>query len=515
MGQLHRIRGLPLRDAHDQDLVFGACTLPGFHPDRRRLLDARVVGDLPLNLHRRHVLTTTADVVLDAVHEVQVPVGIHPPQVTGVQLEVPEVLRRLLRHPVIRPHHDVRDLHVHNDLTRRIRRQRPVRTRLHDDALVPGVGLTDRTRHRRPGRIHIGRHARLGEPIAFDERDAEPVLELVVDVLGRRRRKHRVDLVGTVQVRFGDVVDEVADRPDRVEDRCLRVDHLLPETTRGESLDERDPATGDKRGIRRQHLGVGMKQRQTREKGVLRQRLHRLFGGRGDDLKQPARREVVGGVLLNHTLRATRRTRREHDPRIRRPRILNPRLRIRRRHQCRKRLTFDAWRRATSPGLQHDHVLKQRQLPRHNLQALKKRIMDEKLFGLDEVNRPRKEITLIRGVDRAHHRPRLKDPEPHGQELLTIRKHYRHRLTRLNPPGNQRVRDPVRIRVDLAIRHPRPITKPQQIPIRRRRRPLSQNIREHPLRRVLARVPITPLSGHEKDPWIGVVDRWIRAPCPG
>ena len=141
--------------------------------------------------------------------------------------------------------------------------------------------------------------------------------------------------------------------------------------------------------------------------------------------------------------------------------------------------------------------------------------MNKQLPGLDEVNRPGKEITLIGGVDRAHHRPRLQDPEPHGQELLTIRKHHRHRLTRLHPPRNQSIRDPVGIRINPPIRHPRPITKPQKLPIRRRRRMGLQNVRQNPARRVLTRIPITPLSGHEQDPWIGVVDRWIRAPSPG
>ena len=53
-----------------------------------------------------------------------------------------------------------------------------------------------------------------------------------VHVVRRRSGEDRVDLVLLVQIRHGDVPDEVRHRTDRVEDRGLRVDDLLPEAAR-------------------------------------------------------------------------------------------------------------------------------------------------------------------------------------------------------------------------------------------------------------------------------------------
>ena len=230
-----------------------------------------------------------------------------------MELQVAEVLGGLLGHAVVGAHDDVRDLHVHHDLARRVGRQRPVGARLHDRHLVARVGLAHRARHARLGRVHVGRHAGLGEAVALDELDPEALLELVVDVPGGGGGEAGVHLVGAVEVRGRDVPDEVADGADRVEDRRLGVDHLLPEAARREALGVGDAPAGDQRRVAREHLGVRVEERQAAEEGVLRQRLHRLAGRGRDHLEQAARREVVGGVLLDDALGAAGGARGEHD----------------------------------------------------------------------------------------------------------------------------------------------------------------------------------------------------------
>ena len=80
---------------------------------------------------------------------------------------------------------------------------------------------------------------------------------------------------------------------------------LAPEALGGVALGEGDAGTGDHRRVGRQHLGVGVEERQAREERVLL--------GHPADLDVGAPREVVGGVLLDGPLGAPGRARGEHD----------------------------------------------------------------------------------------------------------------------------------------------------------------------------------------------------------
>ena len=288
--------------------------------------------------------------------------------------------------------------------------------------------------------------------------------------------------MGAVQVRGRDVPDEVADGADRVEDRRLGIDDLLPEAAGGEALGVGDPPAGHQRRVTREHLGVGVEQRQAAEEGVLRERLHRLSGRGRDDLQQAAGREVVGGVLLDDALGAAGGARGEHDPGVVGPGVAEARgLTVAGRHEGGQGLVGKARVRALALArLPHDHVLEARQLALDQVEAVQELVRDDQLLGLDQVDRPRQEVALVGGVDRAHHGAGLQDPEPDRDEVLAVGEHHADRLARLHATGDQGVGDPVGARVDLAVAHPRRVGELQVVAVGVLRRPPLEDLCQDP-----------------------------------
>ncbi len=295
-----------------------------------------------------------------------------------------------------------------------------------------------------------------------------------------------------------DVVDEVADGADRVEDRGLGVDHLLPELAAGEPLHVGDPAAGDERRVPGEHLGVGVEQRQAAEEGVVREVGDALLRRGGDDLEQAAGREVVGGVLLDDALGAAGGAGGEHDPGVGGPGVLHAvGLAVGTGgHQLLERLVLEARVGAVLlAGLHHDDVLELGELALDEVQPVEVDVRDEELLGLDQVDGPAQEVALVGGVDGAHHRAGLEDAVPDGEELLAVRQHHGDGFTRLHPTGDQGVRDLVRPCVDLAVAHPRVVGELQVGPIRGLLRVVAKNLSQDPLGRVLLGVPVSPV-GH-------------------
>ena len=288
----------------------------------------------------------------------------------------------------------------------------------------------------------------------------------------------------------------------RVEDRRVGVDHLLPEPARGEALHVGDPAAGHQRRVAREHLGVGVEERQAGEEGVLLQRLDALAGRRADHLQQAAGREVVGGVLLDDALGAAGGARGEHDAGVVGPGVADPvRLAVGGRHQLGQRLPRHGGVRALlGAGLHHDHVLELRQLALDEVEPVQVEVGDDQLLGLDQVDRPGQEVALVGGVDRAHHRPGLEDAVPDRQELLAVGQHHADRLARLHPPVDQGVGDPVGPGVDLAVAHPGVLGELEVVAVRGLARPALEDLGQDPLRRVLARVPVAPLGHAQPSP---------------
>ncbi len=174
-----------------------------------------------------------------------------------------------------------------------------------------------------------------------------------------------------------------------------------------------------------------------KKEGALCHRLHRLTGGRRDDLEQAAGREVVGGVLLDDTLRAAGGARGEHDPGVVGPLVGDPVwLGVRALHQGGQGLVRPGRVGALAlAGPPHHHVLQLGELALDQVEAFEILVGGDQLLGLDEVDRPGQEVALVGGVDGAHHRAGLQDPEPDRDELLAVGQHDADRFTRLHATG--------------------------------------------------------------------------------